>query len=225
MGAPEPAQAPPPGAEQPHEAGGQSLLSTLADTALETGREVPREQAAGPLVSVLLETLFSAPVRLAIEQHADEALHALLQASVEALAEDAWGEGLEAQLARTEHTARQLLAATLDEAFSPAARAELQQELEQAMQAALDTDPDAARDHAELAVQAVLRHALTAVQRPWEHQTSPEDWLRRLALSMANRGRGGPPGRRPGSGDLPTDPGLARAVGLCRRRWARQSNG
>src|SRR5919202_4737926 len=163
----EPAPQPPPAAAPPPAGNRPGLLGTIVETARETGRAVLREEAVGPLLEVLLAKLCSAPVRQAIEQHAAEALHAALQASVEVLPEAARGGALDAQLARAEDTARRLLADSLAEAFSPAARAELQQELERAMQAALDTDADAARTYTERAAHAVLLHVLVVFHRHW----------------------------------------------------------
>ena len=117
----EPAPQPPPAAAPPPAGNRPGLLGTIVETARETGRAVLREEAVGPLLEVLLAKLCSAPVRQAIEQHAAEALHAALQASVEVLPEDARGGALDAQLARAEDTARRLLADSLAEAFSPAA--------------------------------------------------------------------------------------------------------
>jgi hypothetical protein len=138
------------------------------------------EEAVIPLVDTAVDVLFSDAVRDRLEQEAAEGLQDLIHSARDALADSSTGEQLGQELERAQGELQPLLRESIQKLFSGQVRADFQEHMEQAAQVLVQGNSVAARDQAEMALQALLAEVLHALQGHWAQ-------LLRILLSIASK--------------------------------------
>lgn len=127
------------------------VLDTVKEVVGQAGQE-----SLPLIVGPILDALFSEPVRQRVLQQTEEGLQEILESGIDALPGSGDARGMERELARAKRQLRTLLRETVDTLSTGSARAELQQELEQAVRELMEGDTEAAKHRAELAGESAL---------------------------------------------------------------------